>query len=119
MKLRKCERTITITLDDFVEDRQFLQQSVEESIAAMTYEEDAVSYFVGVPKSADVWHGVVSAINMLNEKFGECYDIVDLRFEEASGNADLWCWLSFSITRRKADSMNEEDCDCDCDCGDW
>lgn len=116
MKLRKCERTITITLDDFVEDRQFLQQSVEESIAAMTYEEDAVSYFVGVPKSADVWHGVVSAINMLNEKFGEYYDIVDLRFEEASGNADLWCWLSFSITRRKADSMNEEDCDCDCDC---
>ena len=103
MKLRKCERTITITLDDFVEDRQFLQQSVEESIAAMTYEEDAVSYFVGVPKSADVWQGVVGAINMLNERFGEDYDIADVRFEEASGKADLWCCLSFSIIKRAAD----------------
>ena len=95
MKLHNIERKITIALDDFGKDKDFLQQTIVSDMTCVHSDEVGVNFEVGAPITSSTWYDVVMAIDMLRAVFADQYDIVDVGFTEDHG----WGWLSFSIMR--------------------
>ena len=95
MKSHNIERKITIALDDFGEDREFLQRIIMNDMACIHSDEVGLNFDVGAPITSTIWYDVVMAIDMLRSVFAVQYDIVDVGFTEDHG----WGWLSFSIMR--------------------
>lgn len=95
MKSHNIERKITIALDDFGKDKEFLQHTIMNDMACIHSDEVGVNFEVGAPITSSTWYDVVMAIDMLRSVFAVQYDIVDVGFTEDHG----WGWLSFSIMR--------------------
>ena len=95
MKSHKVERKITIALDDFRKDKEFLQHTIMSDMECIHSDEVGVNFEVGAPITSSTWYDVVMAIDMLRAVFADQYDIVDVGFTEDHG----WGWLSFSIMR--------------------
>ena len=95
MKSHNIERKITIALDDFGKDKEFLQHTIMSDMACIHSDEVGVNFEVGAPITSSTWYDVVMAIDMLRSVFAVQYDIVDVGFTEDHG----WGWLSFSIMR--------------------
>lgn len=95
MKSHNIERRITIALDDFGKDKEFLQHTIMNDMECIHSDEVGVNFEVGAPITSSTWYDVVMAIDMLRSVFAVQYDIVDVGFTEDHG----WGWLSFSIMR--------------------
>ena len=95
MKSHNIERKITIALDDFGKDKDFLQHTIMSDMECIHNDEVGVNFEVGAPITSSTWYDVVMAIDMLRAVFADQYDIVDVGFTEDHG----WGWLSFSIMR--------------------
>ena len=95
MKSHNIERRITIALDDFGKDKEFLQHTIMSDMECIHSDEVCVNFEVGAPITSSTWYDVVMAINMKRAVFADRYDIVDVGFTEDHG----WGWLSFSIWR--------------------
>ena len=95
MKSHNIERKITIALDNFGKDKDFLQHTIMNDMACIHSDEVGVDFEVGAPITSSTWYDVVMAIDMLRSVFAVQYDIVDVGFTEDHG----WGWLSFSIMR--------------------
>ena len=95
MKSHNIERKITIALDDFGKDKEFLQRTIMSDMEYIHSDEVGVNFEVGAPITSSTWYDVVMAIDMLRAVFADQYDIVDVGFTEDHG----WGWLSFSIMR--------------------
>lgn len=95
MKSHNIERKITIALDDFGKDKEFLQHTIMSDMECIHSDEVGVNFEVGAPITSSTWYDVVMAIDMLRSVFADQYDIVDVGFAEDHG----WGWLSFSIMR--------------------
>lgn len=95
MKSHNIERRITIALDDFGKDKEFLQHTIMNDMECIHSDEVGVNFEVGAPITSTTWYDVVMAIDMLRAVFADQYDIVDVGFTEDHG----WGWLSFSIMR--------------------
>lgn len=95
MKSHNIERRITIALDDFGKDKEFLQHTIMNDMECIHSDEVGVNFEVGAPITSSTWYDVVMAIDMLRAVFADQYDIVDVGFTEDHG----WGWLSFSIMR--------------------
>ena len=95
MKSHNIERRITIALDDFGKDKEFLQHTIMNDMECIHSDEVGVNFEVGAPITSSTWYDVVMAIDMLRAVFAAQYDIVDVGFTEDYG----WGWLSFSIMR--------------------
>lgn len=102
MKSHNIERKITIALDDFGKDKEFLQHTIMNDMACIHSDEVGVNFEVGAPITSSTWYDVVMAIDMLRSVFAVQYDIVDVGFAEDHG----WGWLSFSIMRPGEDESN-------------
>lgn len=102
MKSHNIERRITIALDDFGKDKEFLQHTIMNDMECIHSDEVGVNFEVGAPITSSTWYDVVMAIDMLRAVFADKYDIVDVGFTEDHG----WGWLSFSIMR-PCDGENE------------
>lgn len=102
MKSHNIERKITIALDDFGKDKEFLQHTIMNDMECIHSDEVGVNFEVGAPITSSTWYDVVMAIDMLRAVFADKYDIVDVGFSEDHG----WGWLSFSIMR-PCDGENE------------
>ena len=95
MKSHNIERKITIALDDFGKDKEFLQHTIMSDMTCIHSDEVGVNFEVGAPITSSTWYDVVMASDMLRAVFADQYDIVDVGFTEDHG----WGWLSFSIMR--------------------
>ena len=95
MKSHNIERKITIALDDFGKDKEFLQHTIMSDMECIHSDEVGVNFEVGAPITSSTWYDVVMAIDMLRAVFADQYDIVDVAFTEDHG----WGWLFFSIMR--------------------
>ena len=95
MKSHNIERKITIALDDFGKDKEFLQHTIMNDMECIHSDEVGVNFEVGAPITSSTWYDVVMAIDMLRAVFADQYDIIDVGFTEDHG----WGWLSFSIMR--------------------
>ena len=95
MKSHNIERKITIALDDFGKDKEFLQHTIMSDMECIHSDEVGVNFEVGASITSSTWYDVVMAIDMLRAVFADQYDIVDVGFTEDHG----WGWLSFSIMR--------------------
>ena len=95
MKSHNIERKITIALDDFGKDKEFLQHTIMSDMECIHSDEVGVNFDVAAPIASSTWYDVVMAIDMLRSVFAVQYDIVDVGFTEDHG----WGWLSFSIMR--------------------
>lgn len=95
MKSHNIERKITIALDDFGKDKEFLQHTIMSDMECVHSDEVGVNFEVGAPITSSTWYDVVMAIDMLRSTFADLYDIVDVGFTEDYD----WGWLSFSIWR--------------------
>lgn len=102
MKSHNIERKITIALDDFGKDKEFLQHTIMSDMECIHSDEVGVNFEVGAPITSSTWYDVVMAIDMLRSTFADLHDIVDVGFTEDHG----WGWLSFSIMR-PCDGENE------------
>lgn len=102
MKSHNIERRITIALDDFGKDKEFLQHTIMNDMECIHSDEVGVNFEVGAPITSSTWYDVVMVIDMLRAVFADQYDIVDVGFTEDHG----WGWLSFSIMR-PCDGENE------------
>ena len=100
MKLHNIERKITIALDDFGKDKDFLQQTIVSDMTCIHSDEVGVNFEVVAPITSSTWYDVVMAIDMVRSTFADLYDIVDVGFAEDYG----WGWLSFSIRRPREDN---------------
>ena len=106
MKSHNIERKITIALDDFGKDRDFLQHTIMSDMACVHSDEVGVNFEVGAPITSSTWYDVVMAIDMLRSVFADQYDIVNVGFTEDYD----WGWLSFSIMRpRESESESENE----------
>lgn len=103
MKSHNIERKITIALDDFGKDKEFLQRTIMSDMECIHSDEVGVNFEVGAPITSSTWYDVVMAIDMLRSVFADQYDIVDVGFTEDHG----WGWLSFSIMR-PSESENDD-----------
>ena len=102
MKSHNIERRITIALDDFGKDKEFLQRTDSSRPPVDLL---FVNFEVGAPITSSTWYDVVMAIDMLRAVFADQYDIVDVGFTEDHG----WGWLSFSIWRpNESESENND-----------
>ena len=104
MKSHNIERKITIALDDFGKDKEFLQHTIMSDMACIHSDEVGVNFEVGAPITSSTWYDVVMAIDMLRSVFAVQYDIVDVGFTEDHD----WGWLSFSIMRPREDENENE-----------
>ena len=105
MKSHNIERRITIALDDFGKDKEFLQRTIMSDMACIHSDEVGVNFDVGATITSTTWYDVVMAIDMLRSVFADQYDIVDVGFTEDHG----WGWLSFSIWRpNESESENND-----------
>lgn len=105
MKSHNIERKITIALDDFGKDKEFLQHTIISDMECIHSDEVGVNFEVGAPITSSTWYDVVMAIDMLRSTFADLYDIVDVGFTEDYG----WGWLSFSIWRpNESESENND-----------
>ena len=105
MKSHNIERRITIALDDFGKDKEFLQHTIMNDMECIHSDEVGVNFEVGAPITSSTWYDVVMAIDMLRSVFADQYDIVDVGFTEDHG----WGWLSFSIWRpNESESENND-----------
>ena len=105
MKSHNIERKITIALDDFGKDKEFLQHTIMSDMECIHSDEVGVNFEVGAPITSSTWYDVVMAIDMLRSTFVDLYDIVDVGFTEDHG----WGWLSFSIWRpNESESENND-----------
>ena len=105
MKSHNIERKITIALDDFGKDKEFLQHTIMNDMECIHSDEVGVNFEVGAPITSSTWYDVVMAIDMLRSTFVDLYDIVDVGFTEDHG----WGWLSFSIWRpNESESENND-----------
>lgn len=105
MKSHNIERKITIALDDFGKDKEFLQHTIMSDMECIHSDEVGVNFEVGAPITSSTWYDVVMAIDMLRAVFADQYDIVDVGFTEDHG----WGWLSFSIWRpNESESENND-----------
>lgn len=104
MKSHNIERKITIALDDFGKDKEFLQHTIMNDMACIHSDEVGVNFEVGAPITSSTWYDVVMAIDMLRSVFADQYDIVDVGFTEDHD----WGWLSFSIMRPREDENEGE-----------
>lgn len=105
MKSHNIERKITIALDDFGKDKEFLQHTIMSDMECIHSDEVGVNFEVGAPITSSTWYDVVMAIDMLRFTFADLYDIVDVGFTEDHG----WGWLSFSIWRpNESESENND-----------
>ena len=95
MKSHNIERKITIALDDFGKDKEFLQHTIMSDMECIHSDEVGVNFEVGAPITSSTWYDVVMAIDTLRSTFADLHDIVDVGFTEDHG----WGWLSFSIMR--------------------
>ena len=95
MKSHNIERKITIALDDFGKDKEFLQHTIMSDMECIHSDEVGVNFEVGASITSSTWYDVVMAIDMLRAVFADQYDIVDVGVTEDHG----WGWLSFSIMR--------------------
>ena len=102
MKSHNIERKITIALDDFGKDKEFLQHTIMSDMECIHSHEVGVNFEVGAPITSSTWYDVVMTIDMLRSTFADLHDIVDVGFTEDHG----WGWLSFSIMR-PCDGENE------------
>lgn len=105
MKLHNIERKITIALDDFGKDKEFLQHTIMSDMECIHSDEVGVNFEVGAPITSSTWYDVVMAIDMLRSVFADQYDIVDVGFTEDHG----WGWLSFSIWRPSENESENND----------
>lgn len=104
MKSHNIERRITIALDDFGKDKEFLQHTIISDMECVHSDEVGVNFEVGAPITSSTWYDVVMAIDMLRSVFADQYDIIDVGFTEDHG----WGWLSFSIMRPGGDESENE-----------
>lgn len=104
MKSHICERKVTIALDDFGKDRDFLQRTIMSDMTCIHSDEDGVDFEVGAPITSSTWYDVVMIIDMLRSVFADQYDIVDVGFTEDHD----WGWLSFSIMRPRENENKGE-----------
>ena len=95
MKSHNIERKITIALDDFGKDKEFLQHTIMSDMECIHSDEVGVNFEVGAPITSSTWYDVVMTIDMLRSTFADLHDVVDVGFTEDHG----WGWLSFSIMR--------------------
>ena len=95
MKSHSIERKITIGLDDFGKDKEFLQHTIMNDMECIHSDEVGVNFEVGAPVTSSTWYDIVMTIDMLRSVFADQYDIVDVGFSEDYG----WGWLFFSIMR--------------------
>ena len=102
MKSHNIERKITIALDDFGKDKEFLQHTIMSDMECIHSDEVGVNFEVGAPITSSTWYDVVMTIDMLRSTFADLHDVVDVGFTEDHG----WGWLSFSIMR-PCDGENE------------
>lgn len=105
MKSHNIERRITIALDDFGKDKEFLQHTIMNDMECIHSDEVGVNFEVGAPITSSTWYDVVMAIDMLRAVFADQYDIVDVGFTEDHG----WGWLSFSIWRPSENESGNDD----------
>ena len=105
MKSHNIERKITIALDDFGKDKEFLQHTIMSDMECIHSDEVGVNFEVGAPITSSTWYDVVMAIDMLRSTFADLYDIVDVGFTEDHG----WGWLSFSIWRPSESESENND----------
>ena len=105
MKSHNIERRITIALDDFGKDKEFLQHTIMNDMECIHSDEVGVNFEVGAPITSSTWYDVVMAIDMLRSVFADQYDIVDVGFTEDHG----WGWLSFSIWRPSENESENDD----------
>ena len=105
MKSHNIERKITIALDDFGKDKEFLQHTIMSDMECIHSDEVGVNFEVGAPITSSTWYDVVMAIDMLRSVFADQYDIVDVGFTEDHG----WGWLSFSIWRPNESESESND----------
>lgn len=105
MKSHNIERRITIALDDFGKDKEFLQHTIMSDMECIHSDEVGVNFEVGAPITSSTWYDVVMAIDMLRAVFADQYDIVDVGFTEDHG----WGWLSFSIWRPSENESENDD----------
>lgn len=105
MKSHNIERRITIALDDFGKDKEFLQHTIMSDMECIHSDEVGVNFDVGAPITSTTWYDVVMAIDMLRAVFADQYDIVDVGFTEDHG----WGWLSFSIWRPSENESGNDD----------
>ena len=105
MKSHNIERKITIALDDFGKDKEFLQHTIMSDMECIHSDEVGVNFEVGAPITSSTWYDVVMAIDMLRSVFADLYDIVDVGFTEDHG----WGWLSFSIWRPSENESENND----------
>lgn len=105
MKSHNIERRITIALDDFGKDKEFLQHTIMNDMECIHSDEVGVNFEVGAPITSSTWYDVVMAIDMLRAVFADQYDIVDVGFTEDHG----WGWLSFSIWRPSENESENDD----------
>lgn len=103
MKSHNIERRITIALDDFGKDKEFLQRTIMSDMEYIHSDEVGVNFEVGAPITSSTWYDVVMAIDMVRSTFADLYDIVDVGFVEDYG----WGWLSFSIRRPREREDND------------
>ena len=94
MKTSMRERKITVGLDDFGKDRDFLQRTINENLSCMDNDEVGIQFEVGAPTNENTWYDIVMIIDMLKREFSENYDVVDVGYDD-----EVWVWLSFTIKR--------------------
>ena len=94
MKTSMRERKITVGLDDFGKDRDFLQRTINENLSCMDNDEVGIQFEVGAPTNENTWYDIVMIIDMLKREFSENYDVVDVGYDD-----ETWGWLSFTIKR--------------------
>lgn len=94
MKTSMRERKITVGLDDFGKDRDFLQHTINENLSCMDNDEVGIQFEVGAPTNENTWHDIVMIIDMLKNEFSANYDVIDVGYDD-----EVWGWLSFTIKR--------------------
>ena len=92
MKTSMRERKITVGLDDFGKDMDFLQRTINENLSCMDNDEVGIQFEVGAPTNENTWYDIVMIIDMLKQEFSENYDVVDVGYDD-----EVWGWLLFII----------------------